>query len=101
MTLARLDRWDDARAAFERGRLENPSDTRFNLELAGVAFKQRNYPEAKRNLRLVLRRDPADQYANDFLATLYQLDRNTEAALMYWNRIGKPRVQQVRIDPPL
>ena len=53
-----------------------------------------NAAEAKRNLRTALHRNPDDRYANDFLATLYQLDGNTEAALKYWNRLGKPSFLQ-------
>src|SRR5437868_12511825 len=100
MALAKLERWDEARTAFELGRGQYPDDPRFTVELAGIAFKQRRYDDAKRDLRIVLRRDPDDRYANDFLATLYSLDGNTEAALKYWNRIGKPRIEEVRTEPP-
>jgi tetratricopeptide (TPR) repeat protein len=99
MSLARLEHWDEARSAFELGREQYPGDLRFTLELAGIAFKQKRYPEAKRNLRLVLGRDSGDRYANDFLATIYSLEENTEAALKYWNRIGKPRIEEIRIHP--
>ena len=99
--LAHLGRWDEARAAFLAGRRLRPRDERFPIELGGVAFKQKRYAEAARWLREGLRLAPNDAYANDFLATIYFLEGNTEAALKYWNRIGKPQLEKVRIEPGL
>ncbi|MGE5112031.1 MAG: hypothetical protein ACM3JB_14305 [Acidobacteriaceae bacterium] len=101
IALSRLDRWQEARIAFLAGREQNRNDTRFPLELAGVAFKQKNRPEAKKWLTEALRLSPSDHYANDFLATLYFLDGNLEAALKYWNRAGKPFLENVRTEPEL
>ena len=99
--LAHLGRWNEARAAFLAGRRLRPGDERFPIELGGVAFKQKRYAEAARWLREGLRRAPGDAYANDFLATIYFLEGNTEAALKYWNRIDKPHLEKVRIQPGL
>ena len=99
--LAQLGRWSDARSAFLAGRRLRPSDKRFPIELGGVAFKQKDYSGAIRWLRRALRLDPGDSYANDFLATTYFLQGNLEAALKYWNRIGKPEVVNVRTPPEL
>ena len=57
--------------------------------------------QAESLLRLALRLDPHDSYANNFLATLFYLDGNLEAALKYWNRDAMPRVVEIKIDPPL
>jgi tetratricopeptide (TPR) repeat protein len=97
--LARLERWDDARKAFQDGLRQKPDDKRFSLELAGVCFKQKNYAQAGDHLRHALRLDPADAYANDFLASVYFLLGNLEAALKYWNRVSKPEIEEVRLDP--
>lgn len=99
--LAQLSRWADARRAFVVGSRHAPHDKRFPIELGGVAFKQRHYAEAARWLHRGLRIDPSDSYANDFLATIYFLQENLEAALKYWNRIGKPQVQDVKVDSGL
>ena len=99
--LAHLGHWDEARTAFLAGRRLRPGDERFPIELGGVAFKQEHYAEAARWLREGLRRAPGDAYANDFLATIYFLEGNTEAALKYWNRINKPHLEKVRIEPAL
>jgi hypothetical protein len=97
--LARLRRWDEARKAFQTGLSQQPADKRFSLELAGVCFRKKNYAEAADHLRRALRLDPADNYANNFLAGVYFLQGNVEAALKYWNRVSKPEIEEVRIEP--
>ena len=99
--LAHLGRWDQARVAFLAGRRLRPTDERFPVELGGVAFKQKRYAEAARWLREGFRLAPDDTYAYDFLATIYFLEGNTDAALKYWNRIAKPHLEKVRIQPGL
>src|SRR5688500_2204545 len=101
IALARLERWDDAENAFERGRAQQPRDKRFPIELAGIRFKQKKYSDAADYLQRALRLDPADNYANDFLGSVYFLQGNLEAALKYWNRVSKPHVEEVQLDPPL
>lgn len=65
------------------------------LELASNAWRARDSPTARHHLHTALRIDPRHDYANEFLATLYFLDGNSEAALKYWNRIGQPRLSAV------
>src|SRR5262245_23418363 len=101
ISLARLERWDEARTAFQRGLGQQPHDKRFLLELAGVAFKQKNYAEAAGYLRRAIRLDPDDAYANDFLASVYFLQGNLEAALSRWNRVSKPLIEETPLDPKL
>ncbi|MGA2483267.1 MAG: tetratricopeptide repeat protein [Candidatus Acidiferrales bacterium] len=100
MALARLQRWPEARESFASGLRKTPRDKRFLLELAGVDYKQKDFAAAKRNLHAALRLDPEDAYAHDFLATLYFLEGNLEAALKYWNPIGQPRLASVSFSPP-
>lgn len=99
MALAHLGRWNEAQAALEAGRRLAPTDPRFPVELAGVAFTRKKYPLAARRLREALMLTPRDVYANNFLATVYFLEGNLDAALKYWNRVGKPEVDQVREEP--
>ncbi|HZR28553.1 MAG TPA: tetratricopeptide repeat protein [Terriglobales bacterium] len=99
VALAHLGRFDDAHAALLLGGRSQPGDKRFPLELAGVAFRQKNYPQATAYLRRALRLDPQDAYANDFLATVYFLQGNNEAALKYWNRVEKPQIENLRSEP--
>ncbi|MGE5646919.1 MAG: tetratricopeptide repeat protein [Acidobacteriota bacterium] len=99
MALAREQRWEEAEAAFREGARRAPADKRFPLELAGIAFKRRDYGSALRNVHRALKIDPADAYANEFAGTVYLLEGNTEAALKYWNRIAKPRIENFRTEP--
>jgi hypothetical protein len=101
VALAQLGRWDEARIVLRAGQHLQPDDGRFAIELGGVAFKQRHYSEAARWLRHGLRLTPGDPYAADFLATIYFLQGNLEAALKYWNPISKPQINKVQVGPEL
>jgi len=100
LALARLERWKEASNALEAGHRKSPKDPRFLVELAGVAYKQKEFKIAKRDLRAALRLEPRDAYTHDFLGTLYFLDSNLEAALKYWNPADKPRLRSVELVPP-
>ncbi|HLW55390.1 MAG TPA: tetratricopeptide repeat protein [Candidatus Angelobacter sp.] len=99
IALAHLERWDEARASFLAGCRLAPRDKRFPLELAGVAFKQKHGSLSVAYLHRALRLDPGDAYAHEFLATIYYLRGNTEAAVQHWNRIQKPQVASLRSEP--
>jgi len=99
--LAHLERWDEAEKALLAGYHLARRDKRFPIELAGVAFKRKRLCLAAVWLRRGLRLDPTDTYANDFLGTVYYLQGNLEAALKYWNRIGKPQINTVRPEASL
>ena len=99
MALARLGLWEGASQALIAGYRLQPADERFPVELAGVAFKQKRYPEAANWLRRALKLAPADAYASDFLGSIYYLEGNTEAALKYWNRVGKPQIAGISLQP--
>ncbi len=101
VALAKLGRWEDARRALLAGYHLRSHDKRFPIELAGLDFKQKRYRNAAKRLRRALRLDPGDAYTNDFLGTVYFLQGNLEAALKYWNRVDKPQIENVRIDPNL
>jgi len=99
LALAQLGRWDEANTVLLRGRRRQPWDYRFPIELGGVAFRQKRYAEAAGWLRRGMRLNPGDTYAPDFLATIYFLRGNLEAALKYWNRIDKPQIASVQVEP--
>ncbi len=67
-------------------------------ELAGVRFGQRRWSEASALARQALDRDAGDAYALDVLgSSLFMLD-DPAGALRAWNRIGKPRLDVIRIQ---
>jgi tetratricopeptide (TPR) repeat protein len=100
LSLAKLRRWNEARAAFAGGHRKVPLQARFLVELAGVDYKLKDARAAKRELLAALKLDPHDAYTREFLGTLYFLDGNLEAALKYWNSIEKPRLRNVSVQPP-
>lgn len=101
MKLAQQKQWSGARRALLNGARMCPNQKRFPIELAGVAFEQKKYPEAARWLRIGLQLDPSDKYANNFAGTVYYLMGNLPAALKYWNRIGKPHIVSLHLDSSL
>jgi tetratricopeptide (TPR) repeat protein len=101
LALARLEKWAEARVAFDAGFRKAPGDARFLVELAGVAYKQEDFRTAKRNLHAALRLNPRDSYSREFLATIYFLEGNLDAALRHWNLLDKPRLRSVAYAPPL
>jgi hypothetical protein len=100
LALAKLQRWQEAGAAFETGHRKMPRQSRFLVELAGVDYKLKDTRAAKRELQAALKLDPKDKYTLEFIGTLYFLDGNLEAALKYWNPIEKPRLRKVSVAPP-
>ncbi len=101
VALAQIGKWDDARTVLLDAYRLHPQDGRFPIELGGVAFKQKRYAEAARWLRRAMRLNPADAYVADFLATIYFLQGNLEAALKCWNRIDKPKIANLQVEPAL
>lgn len=99
LALAQLQRWPEAMAALEDGARKAPNEPRFPVELAGVAYRMNNLNEATRQLHRALGLKPDDSYTLNFLATIYLLRGNLDAALAYWNRIESPRISQVEEVP--
>lgn len=99
LALAQLQRWKEAEAAFAAGHRKAPTNPRFFTELAGAEYKLKNFRAAKANLRRALGLNPTDEYSRNFLATIYFLDGNLDAALTEWNRIGKPQIRAIRNLP--
>jgi tetratricopeptide (TPR) repeat protein len=99
LALARLERWEEAKSAFSAGRVKAPEDPRFPIELAGISYREKQFSKAKRDLRLALAMNSKDEYANNFLASIYFQEGNLEAALEYWNRTGRPKLDDLTFTP--
>src|SRR5919198_1354218 len=74
---------------------ESPAPLR---ELAGVRFAERRWSEAESFALEALARDPRDAYALDVLGSTRFMRDDPIGALRAWNRIGKPRIDRVRIE---
>jgi tetratricopeptide (TPR) repeat protein len=101
MAFARSRQWQQARDALQAGERLCPDQKRFPEELAGVAFEQKQYPQAAHWLRRALHIAPDDRYVNNFAGTVYYLMGNLPAALMYWNRVNRPQIHELNIHPNL
>ncbi len=101
MALAHLGKLPQARQSLLAGYHQCAADKRFPEELAGVAYEQKNYPQAAHWLRRALHLDPKDAYAANFLGTVEYLTGNLPAAIEAWNRIGKPSIAHLDLDPHL
>jgi len=101
LALAHLEKWQEAKLAFDAGFRKSPGDSRFLVELAGIAYKQKDFRAAKNHLHAALKLNPRDAYAREFLAAIYFLEGNLEAALKYWNPEDKPRLRSVAFKPSL
>jgi predicted double-glycine peptidase len=66
-------------------------------ELAGVRFVQQRWGEASTLARQALDRDAADAYALDVLGSSLFMQDDPVGALRAWNRVGKPRLDTIRI----
>lgn len=101
MSLGRLSRWAEASVALSRGQALAPGDPRFPTELAGVSYRLEDFRRSRRLLRDALRLAPGDEYARNFLGSLYLLDGNLDAALAQWNRLEQPHLASVELPPGL
>ena len=101
LALARVEKWPEAKLAFDAGLRKAPNQPRFLVELAGIAYKQKDFRTAKDHLHAALRLNPQNAYAREFLATVFSLEGNLEAALKYWNRKDKPFVSAIEFDADL
>lgn len=99
LALSRLERWDEAQQVFQASLARNPADARIMTELAGLAYRRKDFKGAKSYSLRALAREPADEYSNNLLASIYFLEGNLEAALKYWNRIGKPQLSDLTFQP--
>jgi hypothetical protein len=101
LELAKQGEWAMARQKLLRGHKQFPRDHRFPVELGGIAFREKRYATAARWVRAGLKLNPRDEYALDFLGAVHFLNGNPGATLWYWNRVGKPRIRKLQIDPAL
>ncbi len=99
LALTQLGRWEEAKKTFKQGLHDYPRDARFLVELAGIAYREKRFAKAEQYLRRSLAIAPEDDYANNFLASIYFLRDNLEAALKYWNRAEKPKLSDLAFEP--
>jgi len=100
LALAHLGRLPEAEAELKRAvEQAGKKSGKILVELAGVQFREKRYGESAKNLHRAVELGETDPYVFDFLASVYYLQGNLEAAVKYWNRVGKPNIQELRVEP--
>jgi hypothetical protein len=88
----------DTEAALTDLKMQCPASAGPLRELAGVRFSQKRWRDAAAFAEQAVAIDAQDAYAWDVLgSSLFMLD-DPLGALRAWNRIGKPRINLVRIE---
>lgn len=67
-------------------------------ELAGIRFRQKQWPAAAVLARNASRLDPGDVRTWQLLGASYFLDDHPEKALSAWNKGGEPRLDLIQIE---
>ena len=90
--------FDAADEVLDGVRGQCPESTGPISELAAVRFAQQRLSEAAALADEAVRRNAADAYAWDVLGSTRFKQNDLHRALQAWNRIGKPRLDSVRIE---
>ena len=100
LALAHLQRWPEAAKTFEAGLAGHPRD-------AAIPHRARGHCLSRKTIFVCKTGTPprlapssrAMPIPLDFLASIYYLEGNLEAALKYWNRTGKPKLADLTFNP--
>jgi tetratricopeptide (TPR) repeat protein len=92
---ANMKEYDRAQDVLVEGSERFPSDPRFHNELAGIHLAKNDVEAAKSSLRRALEIDPVNSYASDLLATIDMSEGNVQGALRFWNRSGRPVIDDI------
>jgi tetratricopeptide (TPR) repeat protein len=88
---------DRAEAILDRVQADCPESSGPLRELAGVRFEQGRWSDAVALAHKALALDPTDSYAWDVLGSSLFMQNDSTGALRAWNRIGRPRLNTVRL----
>ena len=92
---AHISEYDRALEVFREGATLYPDDPRFHSETAGVHLANRDTAAAIQALDRALEVAPLDDYASDLLASLQLSQGHADDALLTWNRVSRPRIDQI------
>src|SRR5215467_7909340 len=79
----------------KEGSLRYPQDPRFHNQLADLALENNDREGAKIELHRAMDRDPNNSYASDLLATIDMSEGEVQSALRFWNRSGRPVINDI------
>jgi predicted Zn-dependent protease len=89
LALAKLEKHDEALAAFQRALRLDPSNHLIKRDLAIFYFDHNNYPEALASLNEISLRYPQDDVALYYLGRIYQERKQINQALPLFEKVHK------------
>src|SRR5262249_14282232 len=91
----RMKEYQRAEEVLREGSRRYPQDARFYNELADLFLENNDREAAKIELRRTLETDPNNSYASDLLATIDMSEGDVQSALRYWNKGGRPLINDI------
>jgi hypothetical protein len=90
-----MKEYEKAQEVLIQGSAHYPDDARFHNELAGVHLANNDVDTARSDLERALSVDPTNDYASDLLATIDMSQGEVQAALRFWNKSGRPVIDDI------
>src|SRR5438128_5738423 len=90
-----MKEYQKAEDVLNEGSRRYPQDARFHNELANSFFEDNDADTAKSELLRALLIDPANNYASDLLASIDMSEGDVQSALRYWNKSGRPLINDI------
>ena len=92
-------RLEEARTGFEQVLRIDPGNADARFEIAGIYIKTREYSVARSWAKRGLQLSPRDEYGLDLAGTASFLMDDKIQALRYWNRLNRPHLTEIQINP--
>jgi beta-barrel assembly-enhancing protease len=89
LALDKLDKHDEATAAFQQALKLSPDNTIIKRDLAIYSFHHNRYPEAQKILEELSRRNPQDDAVLYYLARIYMEQKQIDKALPLFEKVHK------------
>lgn len=90
-----LKEYQRAEDTLKEGGRRYPQDPRFHNQLADLYLENNDREAARSALHDALAIDPNNSYASDLLATIGMSEGQVQSALRYWNKGGRPLINDI------
>jgi len=90
-----MKEYEKAQELLREGARRYPDDGRFHSELANVFLEINDIEAARSELERTLGVDPDNATASDLLATINMSEGEVQSALRWWNKSGRPVVDDI------
>ncbi|HYR88360.1 MAG TPA: tetratricopeptide repeat protein [Terriglobia bacterium] len=90
-----MKEYEKAQEMFREGAQRYPDDGRFHFEMANLFLENNDTEAARSELERTLDVEPDNAVASDLLATIDMSEGDVQSALRWWNRSGRPVVDDI------